>query len=38
MVSAFVNVRFPEPGTYVFVVEHEGLEMTRIPFRVRLAA
>lgn len=37
MVSAFANVRFPEPGGYVFVVEHEGREMTRVPFRLRLA-
>lgn len=35
LASVFNNVRFPEPGGYVFVVEHEGREMTRIPFRVR---
>jgi hypothetical protein len=37
LVSAFANVRFPEPGAYVFVVEHEGREMARIPFRLRPA-
>lgn len=35
MVSAFSNVRFGEPGGYVFIVEHEGSEMARIPFRVK---
>jgi hypothetical protein len=37
MVSAFANVQFPEPGGYVFVVEHDGREMTRVPFRLRQA-
>lgn len=35
LVGAFGNVRFPKPGGYVFVVEHEGTELARIPFRVR---
>jgi hypothetical protein len=37
LVGAFGNVRFPAPGGYVFVVEHEGEELARIPFRLRLA-
>ena len=37
LVGAFGNVRFPGPGGYVFVVEHEGGELARIPFRLRLA-
>lgn len=35
LVGAFGNVRFPKPGGYVFVVEHEGQELARIPFRCR---
>jgi hypothetical protein len=38
LVGAFGNVRFPSPGGYVFVVEHEGAELARIPFRVRNAS
>jgi hypothetical protein len=37
MASVFMNVRFPEPGGYVFIVEHEGRELTRVPFRLRQA-
>ena len=37
MASVFSNIRFPEPGGYVFVVEHEGRELTRVPFRLRQA-
>lgn len=37
MTSVFWNLRFPEPGGYVFVVEHEGRELTRVPFRLRQA-
>ncbi|HSM02824.1 MAG TPA: hypothetical protein VK960_10365 [Acidimicrobiia bacterium] len=37
LVGAFGNVRFPKPGGYVFLVEHEGTELARIPFRVRAA-
>jgi len=37
MTSAFVNLRFPTPGGYVFVVEHEGRELARVPFRLRKA-
>lgn len=37
LVSGFGNIRFPEPGGYVFVVEHDGAELTRVPFRVRSA-
>jgi hypothetical protein len=35
LVGAFGNVRFPRAGGYVFIVEHEGEELARIPFRVR---
>ena len=35
MASVFMNVRFPTPGGYVFVVEHDGRELTRVPFRLR---
>ena len=37
LVGAFGNVRFPKPGGYLFLVEHEGTELAHIPFRVRLA-
>ena len=37
LVSSFLGVRFPAPGGYLFVVEHEGRELGRIPFRVREA-
>jgi len=37
MTSVFMNIRFPEPGGYVFVVEHEERELTRVPFRLRQA-
>ena len=35
LVSSFLGVRFPRPGGYVFIVEHESEELGRIPFRVR---
>jgi hypothetical protein len=35
LVVAFVGVRFPKAGGYVFIIEHEGRELSRIPFRVR---
>ena len=38
LVGAFGNVRFPKPGGYVFIVEHEGAELAHIPFRVRQAS
>ena len=37
LVGAFGNVRFPKAGGYVFLVEHEGDELARIPFRLRQA-
>lgn len=37
LVASFVGVRFPQAGGYVFIVEHEGHELGRIPFRVREA-
>ncbi len=35
LVASFLGVRFPKPGGYVFIVEHEAEELGRIPFRVR---
>jgi hypothetical protein len=35
LVASFLGVRFAKPGGYVFIVEHEGEELGRIPFRVR---
>ncbi len=37
LVASFVGVRFPKAGGYVFIIEHEGRELGRIPFRVREA-
>ena len=31
----FAGLRFPEPGGYVFIVDHDDQELARIPFRVR---
>lgn len=38
LVANFLGVRFPEPGGYVFVIEHDGDELDRVPFRLRSAA
>ena len=35
LVASFLGVRFAKPGGYVFMLEHEGEELGRIPFRVR---
>jgi hypothetical protein len=35
LVSSFTNLRFPEPGGYVFIVDHDEQELARVPFRVR---
>jgi hypothetical protein len=37
LVGSFLGLRFPKPGGYLFVIEHEGRELGRIPFRVREA-
>jgi hypothetical protein len=37
MVSNFVNMRFPEAKGYAFAVDHDGEELTRVPFRLGLA-
>jgi hypothetical protein len=37
LVGSFTGVRFPKPGGYVFIIEHEGEELGRIPFRVQEA-
>ena len=38
MVSPFLNLRFPEAKGYAFVVEHDGDERVRVPFRVVVLA
>ena len=35
LVSGFGGIRFERAGGYVFVVEHEGVEVARVAFRVR---
>lgn len=35
LVTSFVGLRFAKAGGYVFIIEHEGEELGRIPFRVR---
>jgi hypothetical protein len=35
LATVFNNLKFPTAGGYVFVVEHEDEELTRVPFRVR---
>ncbi len=35
LVASFLGVRFAKPGGYVFIIDHEGEELGRIPFRVR---
>ncbi len=35
LVANFLGIRFPDPGGYVFVIEHEGDELARVPFRLR---
>jgi hypothetical protein len=35
LVASFLGVRFAKPGGYVFIVDHDGEELGRIPFRVR---
>ena len=37
MVSNFVNMRFPEAKGYAFAIDHDGVELTRVGFRVNLA-
>jgi len=36
IVSVFGNIQFPEPGGYVFIVEHEDEELARVPLRLQL--
>lgn len=38
LVASFLGVRFANPGGYVFIIDHEGEELGRIPFRVRGAS
>ncbi len=35
LVTVFGNLRFPEPGGYVFIVEHDEQELTRVPLRLQ---
>lgn len=35
LVGSFLGLRFPQAGGYVFIIEHEGLELGRLPFRVQ---
>jgi hypothetical protein len=35
LVTQFNNIRFEKPGGYVFLIEHDGDELARIPLRVR---
>jgi len=35
LVTVFGNLQFPEPGGYVFIIEHDGQELARIPLRVQ---
>lgn len=35
LVTVFGNIQFPEPGGYVFIIEHEGQELSRVPLRVQ---
>lgn len=37
LVGSFLGLRFPKPGGYVFIIEHDGGELGRLPFRVREA-
>ncbi len=37
LAGTFLGLRFPKPGGYVFIIEHEGRELGRLPFRVREA-
>lgn len=38
LVTSFLGLRFAKPGGYVFIIDHEGEELGRIPFRVREAS
>ena len=35
LVGTLLGLRFPRAGGYVFIIEHEGRELGRLPFRVR---
>jgi hypothetical protein len=35
LVMVFGNLQFPEPGGYVFIMEHDGQELARVPLRVQ---
>lgn len=38
LVANFIGVRFPEPGGYVFLIEHDGEELARVAFRLQSPA
>jgi hypothetical protein len=35
LVGTFTGLRFQKPGGYVFIIEHEGEPIGRLPFRIR---
>ena len=35
IVTVFGNLQFPEPGGFVFIVEHDGQELARVPLRLQ---
>lgn len=36
MVSNFVNMRFPAAKGYAFAIDHDGVELARVGFRIQL--
>jgi hypothetical protein len=35
LVTVFGNLQFPEPGGYVFIIEHDDHELARLPLRLQ---
>ena len=35
LVTVFGNLQFPEPGGYVFIIEHDEQELARVPLRLQ---
>jgi hypothetical protein len=38
LVGTFNGLRFEKPGGYVFIIEHDGRPIGRLPFRIREAS
>ena len=38
LVGTFSGLRFEKPGGYVFIIEHDGKPIGRLPFRIREAS